>query len=184
MTSFLGKEYVFKDSHSRLNELVNTIIRVKVGRRGLFSKYANDEFVTKGFQRRQELAAEERQSLENRFAGIFFSDLCSGLFRLSNLQSVKIDNVMWDGNQVSSTSILVLPYYTLDTIFVGSPLARSWCSWHLRPRRSADLGFERLSLMLEALSRTRLLTQKRSLTEDLSTLRYGKYIPPEHGQCF
>lgn len=156
-TFCLSKKHTFKSPHPRLNKLIKTIIRGKVSQLDLFSKHANDGFVMEGFQLWQQLAAEERQSLEDGWNGQFFLDLCSGLLRLGNLRSVQIEDDIWNSKQMDITDdfLTTCPHLAPNTGLSGSPLARSWNPWHLRPKRSEDAGFEYLSLMIRALSKTK-----------------------------
>ena len=157
MTKSINENDRFNSPHPRFNEFINAIIRAKRFRRKLLSNYANDEYVMEGWQLWQDLAKQEREALEHGTDGTYFSDLCSGLHQLSNLQSVIINDVMWlkvgmyicKGFDTSGFQYIASP--TLS----GSPLARSWVPWHLRPRRSNDAGFEHLSLTIQALSRTK-----------------------------
>ncbi|CAF9936139.1 MAG: hypothetical protein ALECFALPRED_006711 [Alectoria fallacina] len=157
ITASLSTKHPFNSPHPRLNNFVNAIIRDKMTRGVMFSKHANDRLVVEGYQLWQELAVEERQNLKVGSHGIFFSDLCSGLLRLPNLQSVKMDDDIWDKTRMdnSTTFLPIHPDHTPSTVLSGSPLARSLNPWHLRPKRSEDAGFENLSLMVRALSRTK-----------------------------
>lgn len=157
LTAFLGKKYPFNSSHPRLNEFVNAIIRAEESWGNLFSEYAHDEYVIEGWQLSQDLAKEERQAFEHGSEGMYYSDLCSGLHRLPNLQSVMIDNDMWGkvGMHMSYKFYPFYPEHTRTSILSGSPLARSWVPWHLHPQRADDAGFEDLSTVIYALSRTK-----------------------------
>ena len=152
-TLALSKKDRFKSPHSRLNKFVNAIIRASRSRGGLFSKYRNDEYVIEGLQRWKDLAKEEREALEDGRNGMYFSDLCSGLHRLSNLQSVIVENDMW--SKIDMSFYPSNSQHTLSPTLSGSPLARSWIPWHLRPKRSDDAGFEHLFLVVQALSGTK-----------------------------
>ena len=76
---------------------------------------------------------------------MYFSDLCSGLHRLPNLQFVMIENDIYPSYSDHVTS----------TTLSGPPLARTWVPWHLRPERSNDAGYEHLYLVVQALSGTK-----------------------------
>ena len=156
MTRSLSEKDRFNSPHPRFNEFINAIIRAKRFREHLLSKYANDEYVMEGWQVWQDLAKEEREALEHGTDGIYFSDLCYGLHRLSNLQSVIIDDGMWVqfGKYICENLDPSGSQYIPSPSLSGSPLARSWAPWHLRPRRSNDAGFKHLSLTIQALSRT------------------------------
>ena len=157
MTSSLSKKDPFNSPQPGLNKFVNAIIRTPRFRGVLFSKYANDEYVIEGWQLWQDLAKEEREALEHGRKGMYFSDLCSGLHRLSNLQSVIIENDMWSkvGMNIHENFDPSHSQHTASPTLSGSPLARSWVPWHLCPRRSHDAGFEHLILVIQALSGTR-----------------------------
>ena len=157
MTAFLSKKYPFNSSNPRLNGFANAIILAERSWRDLFSEYAHDEYVIEGWQSWQDLAKEERKAFAHGNEGMYFSDLCSGFHRLSNLQSVMIDNDMWSkvGMYLNQK---FYPYYrehTSTAILSGSPLARSWVPWHLCPQRSDEAGFEDLITVILALSRTK-----------------------------
>lgn len=157
ITASLSTKNPFNSHHPRLNNFVNAIIRDKMTQRVMFTKYANDRLVVEGYQQWQELAVEEHQSLENESHGIFFSDLCSGLLRLLNLQSVIMEDGIWDNTrmEISTTFLPIHPHHTPSTVLSGSPLARSLNPWYLRPKRSEDARFEYLEFMVRALSRTK-----------------------------
>ena len=76
---------------------------------------------------------------------MYFSDLCSGLHRLPNLQFGMIENDIYSSYSDHVTS----------TTLSGPPLARTWVPWHLRPERSNDAGYEPLCLVVQALSGTK-----------------------------
>ena len=157
LTFQLSKKHPFKSPHPELNKFINAIIRGGISHSGLFTKHATDGLVVEGFQLWRELAAQEDQSLEDEVHGMFFSDLCSGLHRLPNLQSVKMDDHIWcqTCRDIEVAFCSTNPRYTPNTILSGSPLARNWNPWHLRPKRSEDEGSERLSIVIRALSRTK-----------------------------
>ena len=157
MTVFLSKKDPFNSPQPRLNKFVNAIIRTERFSAYLFPKYANDEYVIEGWQLWQDLAKEEREALKYGRKGMYFSDLCSGLHRLSNLQSVIIENDMWSkvGMNTHENFDPSHSQHTPSPTLSGSPLARSWVPWHLRPRRSNDAGFEHLILVIQALSGTK-----------------------------
>ena len=157
MTAALSKNNPFNTSHRRLNKYVNAIIRAEESWENLFSEYAHDDYVIEGWQLWQEMAKDERDAFKYGNDGMYFSDLCSGLHRLSNLQSVLIDNDMWSkvGMDMSHNFYPSYPEHTPTSICSGSALARSWVPWHLRPQRADDAGFEDLSIVIYALSRTK-----------------------------
>ena len=154
MTISLSRRYPFNSPQPRLNKFVNAITRTERFRGNLFSKYANNEYVIEGWQLWQDLAKEEREALTE---GMYFSDLCSGFYRLSNLQSVIIENDMWSkvGMNTHANFNPSHSRHTANPTLSGSPLARSWVFWHLRPRRSNDAGFKHLNPVIQALSGTK-----------------------------
>ena len=156
MTVSLSKKDPFNSPHPGLNKLVNAIIRAKRFRGDLFFKYANHEYVREGWQLWQDLAKEERDALGHGRDPMYLSDLCSGLHRLSNLQSVEMDNDMWAkvGLNMQTGFYASFSQHLARPTLSGSPLARSWAPWHLFPSRSIGAGFEHLWLVIEALSRT------------------------------
>ncbi|MCJ1460689.1 hypothetical protein MMC28_011071 [Mycoblastus sanguinarius] len=163
----LSRRFPFKSPHPRLNQFINTIIQIRTSYDELFESYdelfdefCNDDLVTEGFQVWQELAAEERHSFDPELRGKFFSDLCSGLNRLPNLQSVKMDDDIWGKNRREISHTMCPAYHpsALPVIWFGSPLARSWYPrhlWHLAPRKPEDAGFAHFFLVIEALSKTK-----------------------------
>lgn len=157
ITFCMSKKNTFKSPHPQLNKFIKAIIRGKASQLVMYCKYSSDRFVMEGFQLWQELAAEELQSLKDGWNGIFFSDLCSGLLRLPNLQSVIMEDNIWSKIRMDITDefLTTCPHLTPRTNLTGSPLARSWNPWHLRPKRSEDAGSEYLSLMVRALSKTK-----------------------------
>ena len=181
LTSALSKKDPFNSPHSRLNEFVNAIIRAKRFRGSLFSKYANDEHVIEGWQLWQDLAKEEREALEHGRKGMYFSDLCSGLHQLSNLQSVVIENDLWSKFDMNSYENFdpSESQHTTSPSLSGSPLVRSWVPWHLHPRRSHDAGFEHLILVIQALSgtgrRVKHFKCQSWLNEGLSPFNFAVY---------
>ena len=156
-TPSLCKKDPFNSPHPRLNKFVNAIIRTERSWHDLSSTYLHDEHVIEGWQLWQDLAKEEREALEHGRNGIYLSDLCSGLHRLSNLQSVMIDNDMWTkvGIETSDSFYPSYSQHIASPSLSGSPLARSWVPWHLRPKWSNDAGFKHLWLVIQALSRTK-----------------------------
>ena len=157
MTQHIGNKDAFNSDYPRLNKLVNAIIRQRRPWEDSLSKYAHDEHVMEGWQLWQDLAKEEREALEHGRNGMYFSDLCSGLHRLSNLQSVMIDNDMWSKVGTKNHDIFDPSYFQhiARPTLLGSPLARSWVPWHLRLKQSNDAGFQHLWLVIQALSRTK-----------------------------
>ena len=157
MTYQLSQKHPFKGPHPTLNRFVNAVIRGKVSQPTMFSRYGNYKFIREGFQIWQQLAAEESQYLEYSVHGTFFYELFSGLIRLPNLQSVKIDDDVWDRSRrhVWRVFYRLESHRTPSAVLSGSPLVRGWSPWHLRPKRPGDAGFERLSIVVRALSRTR-----------------------------
>ena len=185
LTSDLSKKNPFTSPHPWLNEFINAIHQAKRSRQSLFSKYANDEYIRDGFSLWQELANEDSKVLQDGAHAMYYSDLCSGLHRLSNLHSVTMNNDMWSkvGMDISDTFRLKYSKHTPSAVPAGSPLARSWVPWHLRPERSKDGGSTHFHLMVHALS-----TTERSLKhfdcydwvyEGLSPLNFAMSDMPE-----
>ena len=156
MTFDLSKKYPFKGPYPSLNRFVNAVICGTLSPSKMFSRFGNYKFIREGFQIWRQLAAEEFQYLENSEHGKLFHELCSGLLRLPNLQSVNIGDDLWDRCRKHWIYVFYLrerhqiPRATLS----GSPLVRGWSPWHLPPWSSVDTGSERLSLMARALSKT------------------------------
>ena len=169
----LSEGHPFNSTHHRLNELINARIRSEYRWDPLLLQYANDDFVVQGFRIWQKLAAEERQSLQGECRGTFFLELCSGLQRLSNLQCVTMEDHMWDqvGVAISDKFSFLYPHHIPGTILSGSPLARSWNPWHLRPKRSDYQGPKYVSYVMHALSTT---DHKIKRFECLSSSRIGR----------
>lgn len=121
----MSKNSPFNSPKSWVNDFTNTMIHSEVSPLDLFSKYANDELVVEGFQTRQELGAEEPHSLENASYGTYFSDLCSGLHRLPNLQSIEMDDDIWGNTRrnMSGTFRPCIPII-LQAPFSQGPLSR------------------------------------------------------------
>ncbi len=185
VTIWLTDSFNFTDPNPRLNQFVNAVIESGYSFERLFSEYGNDRLVTEGFQLWQTLVAEERRNFDDELQGGLFSTLCSGIQRLTNLQTVKMDGDMWSMNRehiTSSISPLTL-YLETSTVPSGSPLARSWNVWHPRPRRpgygSGDEAPENLSLMMRALSGAETSIKHfsywSSLRNGLSPMVFGRY---------
>ena len=170
LTSALRMEHPFNGPHSGFNRFINAIIRYQIFPQGYFSssandyiiegylsRFANEDYIIEGFQRWQELAAEERGALKGGLHGTYYSDLCSGLHRLPNLQSVKIDNEMWHkiGMVISETFDMDHFNHIPSAVLSGSPLARSWVPWQLHPKTSIETASKHLTLVMQALSRTK-----------------------------
>ena len=157
MTISLSEKNPFNSPHSGVNKFANAIIRAKRSWSNLFLSYAHDDYVLEGWQLWQDLAKEERDALEHGRDGMYFSDLCSGLHRLPNLQSVLIDNEMWSKVGMNIRDNFYPSYFQhiASPTLSGSPLARNWVPWHLHPTRSRGAGFEHLLLVTQALSRTK-----------------------------
>lgn len=156
LTPDLSKKNPFTSPHPWLNGFINSINQAKRSRQSLFSKYANDEYIRDGFSLWQELAKEEHKALQGGAHAMYYSDPCSGLHRLSNLLSVRMNNDMWSrvGFDISDTFRPRYSKHTPSAVLAGSPLARSWVPWHLRPERSQDGGSAHFTLMIQALSAT------------------------------
>ncbi|KAG6986726.1 hypothetical protein G7Y79_00073g098250 [Physcia stellaris] len=122
----------------------------------LFDKYGNDAMVRKGFARWEELEEDEHACIT-----MFYPTLCLGMFQLSNLRSVKMDDDVWDrGNrQVGLLIEDAQPILPSELNFTGSPLSRKWGTFHPRPVKPNFLdGLDRdrhLQLIIRALSKTR-----------------------------
>ena len=175
MTYQLSRKFSFKSPHPRLNEFVNAIIRARMSQSKLFSKYASDLSVIEGFQTWQQLAAQESQALKSGSHGKLSSDLCSGLYRLSNLRSVKMDDNLWDKTRRDMGRVLspTQPHHTPSAVLSGSPLVPSWILWHLRPKKSEYEKSNLLRLVIMALSRT-----ERSIASFDCHSRFHRGLPP------
>lgn len=70
---------------------------------------------------------------------MFYSDLCSGLYRLPNLKSVNMDDDLWDRTRrrIAATMDIESGQSHLSSMFApsSSPLVRSWGLFHLHPKR-------------------------------------------------
>ena len=152
----LSNKYPFKGPYPALTRFVNAVIRGSISQPKMFSRFGNYKFIREGFQVWRQLAAEESHYLEYSEDGRFFHKLYSGLSRLPNLQSVSIGDDLWDRCRQHWICAFYLQgrHKTSRAIKSGSPLVRGWCPWHLSPWKWADAGFERLSLVVRALSKT------------------------------
>ena len=152
----LSKKYPFKGPYPALGRFVNAVIRGSISQPKMFSRFGNYKFIREGFQIWRQLAAEESHYLAYSEHGRFFQKLYSGLSRLPNLQSVNVRDDLWDRCRQHWICAFYLQERneSFRTIKSGSPLVRGWCPWHLAPWKRADAGFERLSLVVRALSKT------------------------------
>lgn len=124
----------------------------------LFDKYGNDAMVRRGFARWEELEEDERNCFNDR---IFYPALCSGMFQLSNLRSVEMDDDIW-GRGSREVGLLIddaQPIIPTELNVVGSPLSRKWKPFHPYPREPeypdvSNRGTH-LKFIIRALSKTR-----------------------------
>ena len=173
----LSRKHPFKGPYPTLNRFVNAIIRGTIPRSKMFSKFGNYKFIREGFQIWRQIAAQESQYLEHSEHGRFFHELCSGLSRLPNLQSVNIGDDLWDRCRKHWICVFYLQqrYQIPKPILSGSPLVRGWSPWHLPPWNSRDAGFERLSLVVRALSKT-----EKCIKTFLCFMRLEAGLSPKH----
>lgn len=160
-----SKDSPFYSSNRRLNNFINEIVQNGRDIDEVFSKHGKETFVVDGLRMWQKLAAQSDRNLYNEHPGDYYKSLCSGLHELTNLQSVKMDNEMWDRNRRTISmschyphkpSSTLNPYLLLGAVPFGSPLARSWETWHLRPKRSERDAriFTSLNFIMSALARS------------------------------
>ena len=173
----LSKKHPFRGPYPALNRFLNAVIRRSISPPKMYSTFGNYKFIREGFQNWQQLAAGESQYLEHLEHGKFFHELYSGLSRLPNLQSVNIGDDLWD--QCRRHWICVFYLQERDriprAILSGSALVRGWSPWHLPPWNSKDAGFERLSLVVRALSKT-----KKCIKTFLCYTRIETGLSPRH----
>ena len=150
---WLCRNKLFRGPNPRLNQLVNELNEGKKTKSQIYDDYCNDDLITEGYRFVQALFVEECNNKAK-----FLLDLHSGLCKLPNLQVVTIDDVIWVGDLAflsSHPADTLKPYHVLQAVHTGPPLARSWNTWHLLPRRLND-EFNELSeyfdIILGALS--------------------------------
>lgn len=190
MTPALSMQSPFTSPHAWLNEFLTAFQRAGRSRRTILSQYANEEYIKDGFLLWQELAKADRQFLHGGAHSKYYSDLCSGLHQLSNLQSVSMKNDIWC-KVGKDTSDIFQPKYSKHTpsaILAGSPLARSWVPWHLRPEGSKDGGLAHFYLMMQALSTTRRSVKHfdchDGIRKGLSPLDFAVFDMTERLPCY
>ena len=126
--------------------------------------HENDEFVVEGFEKHSAHAKYEQHSFQS---GVFYSDICSGLYRLHNLHSVKLSDSPWD--------------HDIDqTPDESSPLMRSWNPYYLHPTLHSeefDENFSEMADHFHTLTRAISMTGKNITNFELP-FNIGPAFPP------
>ncbi|KAI4194490.1 MAG: hypothetical protein LQ350_007741 [Teloschistes chrysophthalmus] len=152
----------FHSSNRRLNQFVNDFTHDERALGKLKSQYA--QRLVESYRIWRELS---NQAHLTALFPSFDDALCAGFQRLPRLEAVKLDNGIWERHR-RATSIASVhgnppsqmqPYDILGVAESGSPLARSWNPWHLRPKRLDYIGVNwipwPLTTILKALVKTK-----------------------------
>ena len=166
--SFTGQpneRFPFYSSCRRLNQFVNDVTKKGGDSSLLLSRYSGEKLVVEGFHMWQQLAAQEQYNLRGGLHGVYSNELSAGLNRLPKPRSIEVDFETWVSNRLHSGTgysynrlDTLNPYDVLGVVHKGSPLSRSWNTWHLRPKRldydpeNAEPGS--LNIIIRALSVT------------------------------
>jgi len=102
-------------------------------RNAIRSSHQHDVFVFEGYQEHRKNAAYEFRVLASE---VFSADLCKGILQLSGLREIYLSDLEWRYDLMDNRSMDSSSFYGPDK---GSPLARSWHPFHLRPKSTSDL---------------------------------------------
>ena len=145
ISRFLDTSIPFYDRSRRVSTLLTEAARWSSSRMNLFSEYKDEKPILDGFHHWKQLRAQECRNLSESFRGPFTSTLHAGLERLPRLDSIDIDDSIFDRDcdevvSASRPGEHIQPYHTWNAVPTGSPLSRGYHPLHLRPRRTA--GYE------------------------------------------
>lgn len=124
----------------------------------LYDKYGKDAMVREGFARWEELKEDESVCI----TGIsFYPALCFGMYQLSNLRSVEMDDDIWGRGSREVGYLIEAARPTVPSEFhvAGTPLSRNWRIFHPHPLKPKYLDYfdsdGHLMIMIRALAKTR-----------------------------
>ena len=138
----------------------------------LYSTYGHEAIIRAGFVEWQETVEDELSCFDS---GTFSASLASGLSKLSNLKSVRMEDEIWRG--ANKHGLICAIESPLQLQVGGSPLARQWKPIHPCPQKPNLTGRLTRSVHLKTVINA-LSTSKRLIKQLYFPAHVDEGLPP------